>query len=154
MSLPAEPSFVTGVVEEIALFVTTINAADNIKTIVGNNKILGDSIQNFSANPYRRVDLVAQLAHSVNVDDAIKRLRARVAAIPNVKAEPAPVIEILDSTASGPVLAVRPFAANEHYWSVFFATSRAIREEFDLAGYPTPATHQVTHAAAKVVAAA
>lgn len=145
---------VTGVVEEIALFVTTINTADNIKTIVGNSKILGDSIQNYSANPYRRVDLVAQLAHSVDVDDAIRRLRTRIAMIPNVRADPAPVIEILEATPSGPVLAVRPFTANEHYWDVFFGTSRAIREEFGLAGYPTPASHQVVHTAPKASAAA
>ena len=138
---------VTGVVEEIALFVTTINTADNIK-------ILGDSIQNFSANPYRRVDLVAQLAHSVNVDDAIRRLRTRIAMIPNVKAEPAPVVEILDTTPAGPVLAIRPFAANEHYWDVFFATSRAVREEFGLAGYPTPASHQIVHSAPPPIGAA
>lgn len=145
---------VTGVVEEIALFVTTINTADNIKTIVGNSKILGDSIQNFSANPYRRVDLVAQLAHSVDVDDAIRRLRIRVALIPNVRAEPAPVIEVLEGTASGPVLAIRPFAANEHYWDVYFATSRAVREEFGLAGYPAPASHQIVHTVPRAAAAA
>ncbi|MDB4961980.1 MAG: Small-conductance mechanosensitive channel [Myxococcales bacterium] len=136
---------VTGVVEEIALFVTTINTADNIKTIVGNSKILGDSIQNFSANPYRRVDLVAQLAHTVDVEDAIRRLRIRVASIPNVVLAPAPVIEIIESTASGPVLAIRPFTANETYWDVYFATSRAIREELTRAGYPTPAVHQIVH---------
>ncbi len=145
---------VTGVVEEIALFVTTINTADNIKTTVGNSKILGDSIQNFSANPYRRVDLVAQLAHSVDVDDAIRRLRVRVALIPNVRAEPAPVIELIEGTPHGPVLAIRPFAANEHYWDVYFARSRAVREEFGLAGYPAPAIHQIVHAAPKPVAAA
>ncbi len=144
---------VTGVVEEISLFVTTINTADNIKTIVGNGKILADSIQNFSANPYRRVDLVAQLAHSVDVEDAIRRLRVRVALIPNVRAEPAPVIEILEGTASGPVLAIRPFAANAHYWDVFFATARAVREEFGIAGYPAPASHQIVHTAPKAVAA-
>ncbi|MBA3541556.1 MAG: mechanosensitive ion channel, partial [Deltaproteobacteria bacterium] len=81
---------VTGVVEEIALFVTTINTADNIRTIVGNSKILNDSIQNYSANPYRRVDLIAQLAHTVDVDDAIRRLRTRLATIPNVLLDPAP----------------------------------------------------------------
>jgi small conductance mechanosensitive channel len=42
---------------------------DNV--FVGNNKILGDNIQNFSANPYRRVDLVAQLNHAVDHKTAI-----------------------------------------------------------------------------------
>ncbi len=47
---------VTGTVEEIGLFVTTLNTPDNVRTYVGNGKISADNIQNFSANPYRRVD--------------------------------------------------------------------------------------------------
>ncbi len=139
---------VTGVVQEIALFVTTLNTADNIRTIVGNSKILNESISNFSANPHRRVDVIAQLDHTVDVEDAIRRLRARLATIPNITTNPGPVIEIIDATPSGPVLAVRPSAANEHYWDVFFATTRVIRDEFTKAGYPAPSTHQVQHAAA------
>jgi small conductance mechanosensitive channel len=145
---------VTGVVKEIALFVTTIDTADNIQTIVGNSKILSESIQNFTANPYRRVDLTAQIAHAVDIDDAIRRLRVRIVAIPNVLAEPAPVIEIIDGTPAGPVLAIRPFTANATYWAVYFATSRMIREEFSLAGYPTPAIHQVVHTPANIPLAA
>src|SRR5215813_5460678 len=48
---------VTGTVREIGLFVTVINTPDNVQTVVGNNKIFSDTIQNFSTNPYRRVDL-------------------------------------------------------------------------------------------------
>src|SRR5262249_55624373 len=50
---------VTGTVEEIGLFVTTIDTLDNVRTIVGNNKIFSDTIQNFSANAYRRGEPVA-----------------------------------------------------------------------------------------------
>ena len=55
---------VTGTVEEVGLFVTAIDTPDNIRTYVGNNKILSDTIQNFSVNPYRRVDLLAQLSQT------------------------------------------------------------------------------------------
>jgi small conductance mechanosensitive channel len=47
---------VTGTVTEIGLLATVIDTPDSIRTIIGNAKILGDVIQNFSANPYRRVD--------------------------------------------------------------------------------------------------
>jgi small conductance mechanosensitive channel len=40
---------VTGTIEEIGLFATTLNTPDNVKTIVGNGKVFGDTIQNFSA---------------------------------------------------------------------------------------------------------
>lgn len=38
---------ITGTIESIGLFGTTINTPDNVQTIVGNNKILSDNIQNF-----------------------------------------------------------------------------------------------------------
>ena len=66
---------VTGTVEEIGLFATTLNTPDNVKAIVGNGKVLGDTIQNCSANPYRRVELTAQLAHGVDPETAIALLK-------------------------------------------------------------------------------
>jgi small conductance mechanosensitive channel len=129
---------VTGVVHEVGLFATTIDTADNIRTFVGNNKIFGDTIQNFTTNPYRRVDIKAQLANGVDTARAITLLRARLATIPNVIDDPAPSVELLDFNLAGPVLAVRPFCHNNHYWDVYFATNEAILEELTKAGYPNP----------------
>lgn len=132
---------VEGTVETIGLFGTTINSADNVHTTVGNNKIFSDNIRNFSVNPWRRVDRLAQLAHGVDPQDAVARLRAAVTAIPHVMASPAPDIEIVDFTAMGPVLAVRPYCHNDHYWQVTFDTNRVIAETFGAAGYPVPEQH-------------
>ena len=127
-----------GIVEDIGLFVTTINTLDNIKTFVGNGKIFADNIQNFSANAYRRVDLVAQLNHSVDPNQAINLLQAGLSKIPNVMESPPPDVEILQFTAMGPVLAVRPYTNNQHYWQVYFDTNRLIRNTFGEAGFPAP----------------
>jgi small conductance mechanosensitive channel len=129
---------VTGTVTEIGLLATVIDTPDNVRTIVGNSKILGDTIQNFSANSHRRVELTAQLHHSVDTDGAMKLLRDRVARIPNVAREPAPQVDILQFNATGPLLAVRPFCHNDAYWQVYFDTNRTIRETFSSAGYPAP----------------
>ena len=132
---------VTGTVQEIRMFTTTIDTLDNVRTFVGNNKIVGDTIQNFSANPYRRVDLTAQLAHGVDVNEAVGMLRARLVRIQNVLAQPAPDVEILQFNLAGPVLAVRPYCDNAHYWQVYFDTNRTIREAFSTARYPVPEQH-------------
>jgi small conductance mechanosensitive channel len=134
---------VTGTVKEIGLFVTAVNTLDNVLTIVGNNKIFADTIQNFSVNPYRRVDLKAQLNHSVDHNIAIRLLKERLAKIPNVKTDPAPDVEILEFNLAGPVLAVRPYCHTDHYWQVYFDTNRAIRESFGTAGFPVPEQHLV-----------
>jgi small conductance mechanosensitive channel len=132
---------ITGTVAEIGLFATTLNTPDNVRTIVGNSKIFADSIQNFSANPYRRVDLSAQLGHAVDHRDAIARLKDGLARIPNVLTSPAPDVEILTFNLAGPVLAVRPYCHTDHYWQVYFDTNKTIRETFGEAAYPVPDQH-------------
>ncbi|HTN86702.1 MAG TPA: mechanosensitive ion channel family protein [Sorangium sp.] len=132
---------VTGKVHSIGLFATTLDTADNIRTIVGNSKIFSDTIQNFSTNPFRRVDCTAQLAHGADHEAAIERLKARLALVPEVMKEPAPSVEILEFNLAGPVLAVRPFCHNDHYGTVFFATTRIIREELGKLGLPVPGQH-------------
>jgi len=134
---------ITGTVVRIGLFATEILTPDNVHTIVGNTKVFGDNIMNYSASEYRRVDRTAQLAHTVDVHDAVARLKARVAAIPNVVAAPAPDVEILDFNPMGPVLAVRPYTHTNNYWQVYFDTNRVIKEEFGAAGYPVPEQHLV-----------
>jgi small conductance mechanosensitive channel len=129
---------VTGTVREIGLFVTTIVTPDNVVTFVGNNKIFSDNVQNFSANPYRRVDLVAQLSGATDHRQAIELLKKRLIQIPNVVTSPAPDVEILDFNLVGPVLAVRPYTHTDHYWQVYFDTNRTIREAFGEAGFPAP----------------
>lgn len=63
---------VTGTVKEIGLFSTTIDTPDNSCTFVGNNKIFTGNIQNFAANPYRRVDRKVRLHHDVDPARAIQ----------------------------------------------------------------------------------
>ena len=129
---------VTGTVEEVGLFVTTINTPDHVRTFVGNNKIFSDTVQNFTANPNRRVDLTAPLAHTQDPQAAIAKLVARLAAIPNVVKDPAPTVTILSYTAWGCVLAVRPSCHNDHYWQVYFDTNAMLREVLGPAGFPAP----------------
>jgi len=117
---------VTGTVRAIGLFVTTVDTPDGVQTHIGNGKILSGTIQNFSANELRRVDLLAQIHHSVDVNDAIARLKAKIAAIPNVSPKTGPDVEILSFTEFGPVLAVRPYTHTDHYWQVYFETNKAI----------------------------
>jgi small conductance mechanosensitive channel len=130
-----------GTVHEVGMFVTSIDTMDNVRTIIGNSQVFGGIIRNFSANPVRRVDLVAQLAHGADHERAVEVLRSAVAAIPNVAKDPAPVVEIVEFTLAGPVLAVRPFTHTDHYWDVYFATNKTIREELGKLGAPVPEVH-------------
>lgn len=129
---------VTGTVKEIGLFITIIDTPDNIRTYVGNNKIFSDNIQNFTANPYRGVDLKVQLNRDADLAKATKLLKERLAQIPNVLPEPPPEVEIQEFVGADPVLLVRPYVHNDHYWQVYYDTNRMIQNSFGEEGLPFP----------------
>jgi len=139
---------IMGTVHEVGLFVTYIDTLDNVRHIVGNGKIFADVIQNYSTNAYRRVDLTAQLAHSVDVHAAMALLKKALAGIPNVVSSPAPDVEILTFTLAGPVLAVRPYCNNKDYWQVYFDTNKLIKDSFTTAGFAVPEQHYMVRTAA------
>jgi small conductance mechanosensitive channel len=135
---------VTGTVHQLGLFGTVLITADNVLTVVGNGKIFGDTIQNFSALPVRRVDRTAQLAGGVDFAEASQRLRAALAAIPNVVSSPAPEVFVLDMNGLGPVLAVRPYTAQANYAQVWADTNEAILWVAREAGWPAPTPTTLT----------
>ena len=106
------------------LFASAINTPDNVMTLVGNGKIFGDTIQNFSVNPHRRVDLKAQLAGAADCGRAIALLKS-IAAVPNVP----PLFghgcgKSWNSTCR-PGPAVRPYCQRTTF---YFDTNKVIRE--------------------------
>ena len=131
---------VNGKVTELGLFGTTLVTGDSVTALVGNNKVLSDTIQNFSSLPARRVDTTCKIANGVDPRDAIDRLRDAVTRIPNVSKNPQPDIEILQFTPEGPLLAVRPYTHTDNYWQVYFDTHKVIVDTFGKCGYPWPTT--------------
>jgi small conductance mechanosensitive channel len=125
---------VMGTVTEIGLFVTTVNTLDNVRCYVGNSKILAGNLRNFTANPYRRVDLSGTVRHATKVDKTMAAVRARLLKVPNVLQTPPPEVNILSFDEGCCTLAVRPFAHNDNYWQVYFDSTEALRGLLDSVG--------------------
>jgi small conductance mechanosensitive channel len=134
---------ITGTVHELGLFGTTLVTPDNVLTLVDSTRVFGDTVMNYSARPVRRVERTAQLAGSVDALDAIARLKAAVAQIPNVVATPAPEVSLLDINLVGTVIAVRPYCHTDHYWQVYFDTNEAMVRVAREAGWPAPTPTQI-----------
>ncbi len=134
----------TGEVKEIGLFATAIDTADNVRAFVGNTRVINENILNYSANAHRRLELRVQIAHGIDLADAIARVRDKLPAIPNVLQNPEPLVGVTEFNNSGMLLAVRPCCAQRHYLQVFFDTNRMIHDTFEEAGFPVPATYQVS----------
>ncbi|MFL9922919.1 mechanosensitive ion channel family protein [Herbaspirillum lusitanum] len=133
----------TGTVSDIGLVMTTMTTDNNLRVLIGNNKLFSDIITNFNVNATRRVDLRCQIAYSVDPNEAMARLNERVKAIPNVLETPAPAVAIQEFNATGTLLAVRLHAATPNFGQVYNDTNRAIAEVCLASGWPAPATYQV-----------
>ncbi len=129
---------VEGTVKEVNIFVTSITSPDNVVNIIGNAKLFGDTIKNYSANPYRRVELVAQLDNSADVAKAIKLLKEGIKKISNQASGIEADVEVLEFGERGPRLAVRPYTHTSNYWQVYFDTNRMIVDVLGQAGFPVP----------------
>ena len=133
-----EAGGVEGTVEEVGIFVTAITSPDNVRNYVGNAKLFGDNIKNYSATPYRRVELVAQLDNSADVGKAISLLKEGIKQVPNQVEGMAADVEVLEFSERGPRLAVRPYTHTANYWQVYFDTNRMIVDVLGKAGFPVP----------------
>lgn len=129
---------ITGTVEEIGMFSTMILSPDNLRNIVPNAKFFGDTIVNYSAHPFRRVDLFAQLDSTADLDKAITLLKQAIQAVPNQYPDKPADVELFEFNERGPKLAVRPYAHTEHYARVYFDTNRVIYDVMERNGFPVP----------------
>ncbi|MFM7634062.1 MAG: mechanosensitive ion channel family protein, partial [Cyanobacteriota bacterium] len=111
---------------------------DNAQHFVGNAKLFGDNIVNYSLHPFRRVELVAQLDNAADVARAIALLKEGLQRVPNQYDGKPAEVEVLEFSERGPRLAVRPYTHTNHYWQVYFDTNRMIVDVLSDAGFPVP----------------
>lgn len=142
-----------GAVDEVSIFTTRLNTADNVRIIMPNSKVWGERIKNYTANPTRRLDLVVGVSYD---DDplAVKALiESILASDERVLAEPEAVVEVLALADSSVNFAVRPWVAREEYWALHFALLRRFKVELEAAGFSIPFPQRSLHLEPSQVAA-
>jgi len=145
-----EAGGVTGVVEQVQIFTTVMRTGDNKKIIVPNSQIMAGEITNYSANPTRRVDLVAGCGYDDDLDKVRAVLKDILAKDERVLADPAPTVAVLELGDSSVNFVVRPWVKSEDYWGVYFDVTEQIKKRFDAEGiaipYPQRDLHVYNHA--------
>lgn len=117
-----------GTVTRIEIFNTIICTADNKSIIIPNGGLSTGSINNYSIQPYRRVDWTVGISYGESVDQArtllldLLRKDPRIlweekTGMPSVKAPVVVVAELADSSVN---LSVRAWVASADYWGVYF----------------------------------
>ncbi len=131
---------ITGHVQAIGLFTTVLCMDDNVLVTIGNSKVFGDTIRNFTANPSRRLERTIPLIPTADWKQAAELLREELIKLPLLTKEPAVIIDLIDVTAGGPVVVVRAWALSRDYDQALFALNSCIHALFLKPGWMLPGT--------------
>ena len=123
-----------GTVKDIQLFTTVLATPDNVKVMVPNGKIFGDTITNYSVFDTRRMDLAVGIGYESSIRKAKETLLTLAKADERVASEPVPeamVSELADSSVN---LLLRIWVDRNDYWPVKVDLTQRIKEAFDKTG--------------------
>ena len=140
-----EAGGVSGVVETIAVFSTTMKTGDNKEVIVPNGQIYGGTIINYSARPTRRIDLVFGIGYDDDIKQAKQILETEMTRDERILADPAPTILVLELGDSSINLAARPWVNSSDYWTVRSDLLENVKQAFDAAGITIPYPQRDMH---------
>ena len=127
-----------GTVVEIQIFNTILLALDNVRIIVPNSKITDGTIQNYSVERERRIDLVVGCGYNDDLRAVKAKLLEIVESDPRVLKTPEPVVAVAELGNSSVNFVVRPWVLSRDYWNVRFDLTEQIKLAFDENGFTIP----------------
>jgi small conductance mechanosensitive channel len=133
-----EVSGVSGIVEEILIFATTLRTGDNKTVIIPNGSITSSNIINYSTKPTRRIDLIIGVSYDANLAQTKQILSDVVAQNELVLTDKAVTIGVSELADNSVNLVVRPWVKSSDYWPVYFDLLENIKVELDNAGIEIP----------------
>ena len=136
---------VAGTVKDIHLFTTVLATPDNIKIMVPNGKLFGDTIKNFSGFDTRRIDFVIGIGYTSDIQKAYDVLMSLIKEDTRILSDPPTNIAVSELADSSVNFVVRPWVKRSDYWGVKFDLTRKIKEAFDENGIEIPFPQQVVH---------
>ena len=136
---------VSGSVDSVSLVSTTIRTFDNKKVLVPNKKVWGETITNITGMPTRRVDMTFGIGYDDDADKAQEILERIIAENELVLELPEPAIHLHELADSSVNFICRPWVNTSDVWTVYWAVTKRVKEEFDAAGISIPYPQQDVH---------
>jgi small conductance mechanosensitive channel len=127
-----------GKVDEIDLFSTTLDTMDNRRIVIPNASIFGNTIENISYHPARRIEVPVGVSYSADIDQTYEVLMRAVCAVPGVLSEPAPDVVLVELANSSVNWSVRAWAKSSEFLLVKQRTIRAAKNALNQAGIEIP----------------
>ncbi|MDJ0741434.1 MAG: mechanosensitive ion channel [Gammaproteobacteria bacterium] len=140
-----EAAGVSGSVESIKIFTTTLTTPDNKTVIVPNSAIYDGNITNYSAKETRRVDLVVGVSYDADLAQVKQILNDIAASDQRVFTDPAPVIAVSELADNSVNLVMRMWGKTADYWGIHFDATEAVKLRLDDAGIGIPYPQRDVH---------
>jgi small conductance mechanosensitive channel len=122
---------VTGSVESVGIFVTTLTTPDNKVVYVPNSTLTSGNIVNYSTKDTRRVDMVFGIGYSDDIDKAKSVIQSILGSDSRVLKDPEPQIVVSELADSSVNFNVRLWVNGADYWGVFFDVTEQVKKQFD-----------------------
>ncbi|MBU2293728.1 MAG: mechanosensitive ion channel [Gammaproteobacteria bacterium] len=139
-----EAQGVSGSVDSIQIFHTTLKTADNKVVIVPNGSLSNGHITNYSREPKRRADINLGIDYSSDIKQA-REVLLEIAKDPRVHADPAPVVFVTGLGDSAINVSLRVWVDTPNFWPVTFAFTEQAKERLTEAGIGIPFPQRVVH---------
>ncbi len=133
-----ETNSVSGMVENITLFYTTLKTPDNKKIFIPNGEVATAKIINYSSEETRRLDMVFSISYTDDISLAKQILSDLVNASGMALEDPAPLYVVTEHAASAINIGVRVWVKSADYWTLNFYMNEQVKLAFDKAHITIP----------------
>ena len=136
---------IAGTVVEIGLFNTEIKTSKGLCLIVPNKIIWESPITNFSRNPTRRFDITVGISYGDDVNGATDLLMGLLTGDERILDDPEPLAMVEELGDSAVIINLRAWTRAEEFWAAVWDLKKAIKVEFEVAGYSIPFPQRDIH---------
>jgi len=140
-----ELSGVSGTVEKIQLFYTTICTGDNKTIIIPNSAVSSDTITNYSFKKERRVDFTFGIAYENDYRKAKRIITKILESHELVLKDKDITVRVSNHGASSIDIVARAWAKSGDYWTVKFDVLEEVKYQFDKNNISIPYNQMDVH---------
>ena len=136
-----------GTVKEIQIFHSVLLSPDNQMVFVPNATMSSSVIVNRTRQATRRLEWKVGVSYGEDIETVRATVHALLAQVPQVMAEPAPVVYVEKMAESSVNLIIRAWVSTEDYWDVNFAVNQLLYDRFNQVGISFPFPQTTVHMA-------
>lgn len=129
---------VMGTVKEITLNYTEIADVGNVKIVVPNAAVWGNTIKNYSAYPTRRAEWEFGVGYGANLAEAERVIHDTIMADPRSHSTPEPFVQVNGLNSSSVDFLARVWCDADVYFQYQADIKRKVKEALDQAGVDIP----------------